>query len=658
MEDLNGRIFLKISESDTQISGVVFDIGSLNEAYRYPRKNNKVEPKNKVEMKSKLFIIMDKEKFNSSGACMKGIFGKVAKNSNIKNAITSQLKNGYRNFKIDSEEEEYGPLSIKVDDQDFYTFISDVLEKDDYEVTPQLMKFVQSANGEWYTVNIIDSIIYYDKYFPLIDALTNVDVNFDCNFLNKLAELVHKALLDKATDANTTADKILSAVDTDVTKLLLLPFAGYLYRQRKTLDDSEWVDFSKKFLGDPERSLPEEEQRPLVGIIYTKKRFSISGANASKQVLFKKTNNYTKILDPVSKPLNDLSEYALEVIRIDDNNTRSKDVNIFHYNPNNINENGRAIKGLFNKRTELLKDPFFSCVIFGSLISPPKSEMASEVSALKKAKSFASEGIEQISKGRGAQIFGGELSKVFLPSIKLSTTGTSDEIKQLQINSSKAADTKLKQKDQEILKHELEQKNKAKTKHSILFNHPNHWENRKDRKNILLYLKNHNFNTSYEYTLYTNGNFCEISNKEIGIRKNPWGWCRRCGMIVCKEYLTKRDGRYLTKHISDKGSHPIKNHTDDPKQDSKTYLVCDLCLTDDEILSNPKIRKGGKKAVKKKPVKKKPVKKKTVKKIRKHQGIYQRGPKKGRLKPGFKYSGKKTKTGLKIIIKVKRNKKK
>jgi len=42
------------------------------------------------------------------------------------------------------------------------------------------------------------------------------------------------------------------------------------------------------------------------------------------------------------------------------------------------------------------------------------------------------------------------------------------------------------------------------------------------------------------------------------------------------------------------------------------------------------------------------------KKVRKHQGIYQRGQNKGKLKPGFKYSGKKTKTGLKIIVKVKK----
>ena len=46
-------------------------------------------------------------------------------------------------------------------------------------------------------------------------------------------------------------------------------------------------------------------------------------------------------------------------------------------------------------------------------------------------------------------------------------------------------------------------------------------------------------------------------------------------------------------------------------------------------------------------------KKVVSKSVRKHQGIYQRGPKKGKLKPGYKYSGKKTKTGLKIIVKVK-----
>ena len=40
------------------------------------------------------------------------------------------------------------------------------------------------------------------------------------------------------------------------------------------------------------------------------------------------------------------------------------------------------------------------------------------------------------------------------------------------------------------------------------------------------------------------------------------------------------------------------------------------------------------------------------KSVRKHKGIYQSGPKAGKLKPGYKYSGKKTKTGLKIIVKV------
>ena len=41
--------------------------------------------------------------------------------------------------------------------------------------------------------------------------------------------------------------------------------------------------------------------------------------------------------------------------------------------------------------------------------------------------------------------------------------------------------------------------------------------------------------------------------------------------------------------------------------------------------------------------------KKHTKKIRKHRGIYQKGKKAGQLKPGFYYTGKKTKTGLKII---------
>ena len=40
------------------------------------------------------------------------------------------------------------------------------------------------------------------------------------------------------------------------------------------------------------------------------------------------------------------------------------------------------------------------------------------------------------------------------------------------------------------------------------------------------------------------------------------------------------------------------------------------------------------------------------KKVRKHRGIHQIGGKAGKLKKGYKYSGKKTKTGLSIIVKV------
>ena len=47
-------------------------------------------------------------------------------------------------------------------------------------------------------------------------------------------------------------------------------------------------------------------------------------------------------------------------------------------------------------------------------------------------------------------------------------------------------------------------------------------------------------------------------------------------------------------------------------------------------------------------------KKNLHKPIRKHQGIYQCGINTGKLKPGYKYTGEKTKTGLKIIVKKKK----
>ena len=43
-------------------------------------------------------------------------------------------------------------------------------------------------------------------------------------------------------------------------------------------------------------------------------------------------------------------------------------------------------------------------------------------------------------------------------------------------------------------------------------------------------------------------------------------------------------------------------------------------------------------------------------KTRKHQGIHQSGGKKGKLKKGYRYSGKKLKSGLAQIIKCKRKK--
>ncbi len=47
--------------------------------------------------------------------------------------------------------------------------------------------------------------------------------------------------------------------------------------------------------------------------------------------------------------------------------------------------------------------------------------------------------------------------------------------------------------------------------------------------------------------------------------------------------------------------------------------------------------------------------KKTMK-MRKHKAIHQSGGKKGRLKKGYKYSGKKLKSGLPQIIKCKKTK--
>ena len=43
----------------------------------------------------------------------------------------------------------------------------------------------------------------------------------------------------------------------------------------------------------------------------------------------------------------------------------------------------------------------------------------------------------------------------------------------------------------------------------------------------------------------------------------------------------------------------------------------------------------------------------TRKLLRRHRGIYQSGPKKGKLKPGYRYSGKRLKSGLAEIVKSK-----
>lgn len=105
--------------------------------------------------------------------------------------------------------------------------------------------------------------------------------------------------------------------------------------------------------------------------------------------------------------------------------------------------------------------------------------------------------------------------------------------------------------------------------------------------------------------------------------------CRICCNAFCPKHIIKNN--YIVKSQNNKT----------PKE----IPLCEKCKTE-AIHFNllEKVSRGGGKKKSKKP----------VKKVRKHQGIYQKGPKKGRLKPGFKYSGKKTKTGLKVIIKVKK----
>ena len=107
--------------------------------------------------------------------------------------------------------------------------------------------------------------------------------------------------------------------------------------------------------------------------------------------------------------------------------------------------------------------------------------------------------------------------------------------------------------------------------------------------------------------------------------------CKICLNVFCKSHAKEYEVKILQ---GNKRDNLVKK------------VICDQCFakyTDMKIITTdlhaPSI--GGKRAIIK-----------STKKVRKHQGIYQRGPKKGILKPGFKYSGKKTKTGLKIIIKT------
>ena len=124
------------------------------------------------------------------------------------------------------------------------------------------------------------------------------------------------------------------------------------------------------------------------------------------------------------------------------------------------------------------------------------------------------------------------------------------------------------------------------------------------------------------------------------------GWsgrthCRICLKVYCTNHAQKRAIKIL------KGNHSGKKYQSSFFKDERP-VICDTCFekytSNGFITTNLSNSAGG---GKKKIIK-------STKKVRKHQGIYQRGPKKGKLKPGFKYSGKKTKTGLKIIVKLKK----
>lgn len=94
-------------------------------------------------------------------------------------------------------------------------------------------------------------------------------------------------------------------------------------------------------------------------------------------------------------------------------------------------------------------------------------------------------------------------------------------------------------------------------------------------------------------------------------------------------------------------SHSCFNDIELPRYKTKKNLYTKLIQA--ASYNEPGAFEGGKRKIKKRKIKKiKKVKK--SKKIRRHKGINQ---KTGRLKKGFKYTGKKTKTGLPIISKIK-----
>ena len=123
------------------------------------------------------------------------------------------------------------------------------------------------------------------------------------------------------------------------------------------------------------------------------------------------------------------------------------------------------------------------------------------------------------------------------------------------------------------------------------------------------------------------------THESININDNLYQFTRKMNENQKKDHIKK----YETQTIE-----YLKTlfHTVEVKE-NQAYPTRQKIVEKFLIMTGPKKRFGGKK----------------TKKVRKHQGINQSGGNKGRLKKGYRYSGKKLKSGLPQIIKIQKLKK-